>query len=49
MPGLAVTALDERQKVELEEIEVKLLTEGVYNHYGFDFRDYALPSLRRLP
>src|SRR5207245_6231223 len=47
MPGLAVTALDEQQKVELEEIEVKLLTEGVYNHYGFDFRDYALPSLRR--
>src|SRR5437867_2769574 len=47
MPGLAVTALDEQQKVALEEIEVKLLTEGVYNHYGFDFRDYALPSLRR--
>src|SRR4051794_4602779 len=21
--------------------------EGIYRHYGFDFRDYSLPSLRR--
>src|SRR6187431_359434 len=41
------SALDEQQKLELEEIEVKLLTEGIYKHYGFDFRDYSLPSLRR--
>jgi chemotaxis protein methyltransferase CheR len=32
---------------ELEQIEVRLLTEGVYQHYGFDFRDYSYPSLRR--
>jgi hypothetical protein len=24
-----------------------LLTEGIYRHYGFDFRDYSLLSLRR--
>ena len=26
---------------------MQLLTEGVYQHYGFDFRDYSYPSLRR--
>jgi chemotaxis protein methyltransferase CheR len=39
--------LDEETKGELEDIEVHLLTEGIYRHYGFDFRDYSLPSLRR--
>lgn len=47
MPEALTSPLDEKQKLELEEIEVRLLTEGVYNHYGFDFRDYSLPSLRR--
>jgi len=42
-----VTALDEEAKSELEEIETRLLTEGIYQHYGFDFRDYSMPSLRR--
>jgi len=28
-------------------LEVRLLTEGVFDHYGFDFRDYSYPSLRR--
>jgi chemotaxis protein methyltransferase CheR len=32
---------------ELEKLEVRLLTEGVFDHYGFDFRDYSYPSLRR--
>ncbi len=32
---------------ELERIEIQLLTEGVYQHYGFDFRSYAYTSLRR--
>ena len=39
--------IDEQAKAELEEIEVRLLTEGIYRHYGFDFRDYSMPSLRR--
>jgi len=32
---------------ELEEIEIQLLLEGIYRHYGFDFRDYAQASLKR--
>jgi chemotaxis protein methyltransferase CheR len=32
---------------ELERTEIQLLLEGVYQHYGFDFRSYAYPSLRR--
>ncbi|MDP9395171.1 MAG: protein-glutamate O-methyltransferase CheR [Actinomycetota bacterium] len=30
-----------------EELEVSLLLEGVYRHYGFDFRQYARASIRR--
>jgi chemotaxis protein methyltransferase CheR len=32
---------------ELERIEIQLLTEGIYRHYGFDFRSYAYSSLKR--
>jgi chemotaxis protein methyltransferase CheR len=32
---------------ELERIEIELLLEAVDRHYGFDFRGYALGSLRR--
>ncbi|HVF41238.1 MAG TPA: protein-glutamate O-methyltransferase CheR [Gemmatimonadaceae bacterium] len=32
---------------ELERIEVELLLEGIYRHYGFDFRSYAFASIRR--
>ncbi len=32
---------------DLEKIEVELLLEGVYRHYGFDFRSYAFSSLKR--
>src|ERR671938_1004572 len=32
---------------ELETIEIELLLEGVYRHYGFDFRAYAPASLKR--
>lgn len=31
----------------LEDIEVQLLLEGVYQYYGFDFRNYAPASLKR--
>lgn len=31
----------------LEVLEIQLLLEGVYRRYGFDFREYALSSLRR--
>jgi chemotaxis protein methyltransferase CheR len=31
----------------LEQIEIDLLLEGVYRHYGYDFRQYAYASIRR--
>lgn len=36
-----------REEDELERLEVDLLMQGVYRHYGVDFRDYAYASLRR--
>jgi chemotaxis protein methyltransferase CheR len=32
---------------DLERLEIELLLEGVYRHYGFDFRSYAYSSMRR--
>lgn len=32
---------------DLESLEIDLLTEGVFRRYGYDFRDYSYPSLRR--
>ncbi|MEO8217392.1 MAG: protein-glutamate O-methyltransferase CheR [Acidobacteriota bacterium] len=32
---------------DVEAIEVALLTEGIQRRYGFDFRDYSYPSLKR--
>jgi len=32
---------------ELERIEIGLLLEGIFRHYGFDFRSYAYASVRR--
>jgi len=34
-------------KAKLEDIEIHLLLEGVYRHWGYDFRNYALSSLKR--
>ncbi|WP_379131457.1 CheR family methyltransferase [Paenibacillus sp. sgz500958] len=34
-------------KNELEIIEIELLLDGVHRLYGYDFRNYAFPSLRR--
>lgn len=31
----------------VETLEIELLLEGIYRHYGFDFREYARSSLRR--
>src|SRR5262245_1882774 len=39
--------LSTQQFPSVEEIELQLLLEGVFRHYGFDFRNYALSSLRR--
>ncbi len=32
---------------ELEQIELELLLEAIYRRYGFDFREYAVASLKR--
>ncbi|BAY12171.1 CheR family methyltransferase [Calothrix sp. NIES-2098] len=32
---------------KLEDIEIQLLLEGVYRYWGYDFRNYALSSLKR--
>ena len=42
-------ALEElaRASDDLERIEVQVLLEAIYQHYGFDFRGYALGSLKR--
>jgi chemotaxis protein methyltransferase CheR len=32
---------------EVERLEIELLLEGIYRHYGFDFRSYAYASLKR--
>jgi len=32
---------------ELEKVEIELLLEGIFRHYGFDFRSYAYSSIRR--
>ena len=37
-----------QQRVEtLEDLEIDLLLEGLFRHYGYDFRQYARSSLRR--
>lgn len=36
-----------RKRLENEEIEIKLLIEGIYQKYGYDFRGYSLDSLKR--
>lgn len=32
---------------ELEEVELRLLLEGIYQYYGYDFRNYVNASIRR--
>ena len=32
---------------DLEKLEIELLLEAIYRHYGFDFRSYAFSSIRR--
>lgn len=44
---LTVPAQHTAEALELEEIELQLLLEGIYRHYGLDFRDYAAASLKR--
>jgi chemotaxis protein methyltransferase CheR len=42
---LLMTAADTGS--EFEAVEIKLLLEGIFRHYGYDFRNYAPASIRR--
>lgn len=35
------------EATDLEDVEISLLLDGLYRVYGFDFREYSRPSLRR--
>ena len=45
--NLASIPLDTGYDPDLERIEIELLLEGIFRHYGFDFRSYAYASIRR--
>jgi chemotaxis protein methyltransferase CheR len=47
MTEAALPGAPERYAPDLERTEIELLLEGVFRHYGFDFRNYAFSSLRR--
>ena len=48
LPDARVALPVERdEELELEQIEIELLLEGIHRRYGFDFRQYAPASLRR--
>ncbi len=41
-------AADDRANLSaVEDIELRLLLDGIYHHYGYDFRDYARASINR--
>lgn len=44
MPGVVLKAVNE---TELFDLELKLLLEAIYQRYHYDFRQYAMSSLRR--
>src|SRR6266513_1746176 len=46
-PGEGAAQRLEGTETELEDIEIRLLLEGIRLYYGYDFREYALTPLRR--
>lgn len=47
MRSPALPTAPEGYPAELETLEIELLLEAIFRHYGFDFRSYAFASLRR--
>ncbi len=39
--------IETEDEIELESLEVRLLLEGIYKRFGFDFRQYSPASFRR--
>ena len=46
-PGKSLSGPPVTYSSDLERLELELLLEGVFRHYGFDFRSYAYASIRR--
>jgi chemotaxis protein methyltransferase CheR len=46
-PNRSLTGPPVSYDADLERIEIELLLEAVFRHYGFDFRSYAYASIRR--
>jgi chemotaxis protein methyltransferase CheR len=46
-PGRSLHGPPVSYNAELERVEIELLLEGIFRHYGFDFRSYAYASIRR--
>jgi chemotaxis protein methyltransferase CheR len=46
-PGTSLPDTPASYDPALERIEIELLLEGIFRHYGFDFRSYAYASIRR--
>jgi chemotaxis protein methyltransferase CheR len=46
-PGKSLSGPPVTYSSDLERLEIELLLEGVFRHYGFDFRSYAYASIRR--
>src|SRR5213082_2369493 len=47
IPSKALTGPPVAYNSDLERLEIELLLEGIFRHYGFDFRSYAYASIRR--
>lgn len=47
-PQAVARKVEEREAVSVEEIEERLLLDGIHSRYGFDFRDYAPETIRRI-
>jgi chemotaxis protein methyltransferase CheR len=43
----AMTVADDGEDASLQAVEVRLLLEGIFQRYGFDFREYAYASIKR--
>ena len=44
---MRMAAVEHTNPHRLEQIEIELLLEGIFRHYGYDFRNYAAASLKR--
>src|SRR4051794_27596111 len=46
-PGTTRCMTTQELHAERETVEISVLLEAIYRHYGYDFREYAYASLKR--